>query len=108
MMKEFARRRELVVERTRRLPGFRLPHVPQGAFYAFPNISNLLGASLNGATITDGNSFAELALNEAHVAMVGGNDFDAPDHVRMSYATSLENLNGAFDRLEGLLKKLTR
>lgn len=108
MMKEFTRRRELVVERTRRLPGFRLPHVPQGAFYAFPNISALIGARFNGATITDGNSFAELALNEAHVAVVGGNDFDAPEHIRMSYATSLENLNGAFDRLEGLLKRLTR
>src|ERR1700678_1594253 len=72
MMAEFRRRRELVVERVRKLPGFRLPNVPSGAFYAFPNISELIGASLNGKTISDGNSFAEMVLNEAQVALVGG------------------------------------
>jgi len=108
MMAEFRARRELVVERVRRLDGFRLPNVPQGAFYVFPNIAALIGASLNGTKITDGNTLAELILNEAHVALVGGNDFDAPEHVRMSYATSLANLNQAFDRIEELLKKLKR
>jgi aspartate aminotransferase len=108
MMAEFRARRELVVERVRRLDGFRLPNVPQGAFYVFPNIAALIGASLNGTKITDGNTLAELILNEAHVALVGGNDFDAPEHVRMSYATSLANLNQAFDRIEGLLRKLRR
>ncbi len=106
MMAEFRARRELVVERVRRLDGFRLPNVPQGAFYVFPNIAALIGASLNGTKITDGNTLAELILNEAHVALVGGNDFDAPEHVRMSYATSLANLNQAFDRIEGLLRRL--
>jgi aspartate aminotransferase len=108
MMAEFRARRALVVERVRKLDGFGLPNVPDGAFYAFPNISALIGSKLDGQTITDGNSFAELALNEAHVATVGGNDFGAPDHVRMSYATSLANLNEAFDRLERLLKRLRR
>jgi aspartate aminotransferase len=108
MMAEFRARRALVVERVRKLDGFRLPNVPDGAFYAFPNISALIGSKLDGQTITDGNSFAELALNEAHVATVGGNDFGAPNHVRMSYATSLANLNEAFDRLERLLKRLRR
>ncbi len=106
MMAEFRARRELVVERVRRLDGFRLPNVPQGAFYVFPNIAALIGASLNGTKITDGNTLAELILNEAHVALVGGNDFDAPEHVRMSYATSLANLNQAFDRIEELLRRL--
>ena len=108
MMAEFRRRRELVVERVRKLPGFRLPNVPHGAFYVFPNISELIGASLDGKTITDGNSFADLVLSEAHVAIVGGNDFGAPRHVRLSYATSIENLNAAFDRLEKMLAKLKR
>jgi len=106
MMAEFRARRELVVERVRRLDSFRLPNVPQGAFYVFPNIAALIGASLNGTKITDGNTLAELILNEAHVALVGGNDFDAPEHVRMSYATSLANLNQAFDRIEELLRRL--
>ncbi len=106
MVEEFRARRELVVQRVRRLPGFHLPNVPQGAFYAFPNITGLLGASLGGKPITDGDSFGDLVLNEAHVAVVGGNDFGAPEHVRLSYATSRENLNEAFDRLERLIAQL--
>ncbi|MGH8011371.1 MAG: pyridoxal phosphate-dependent aminotransferase [Candidatus Binataceae bacterium] len=106
MVEEFRKRRELVVERMRKLPGIKLPNVPQGAFYAFPNISELLGTSLNGRTISDGDSFAELMLNEAHVATVGGNDFGAPHHVRLSYATSTDNLHQAFDRIERVLTKL--
>jgi len=108
MMAEFRRRRELVVERVRKLPGYRLPNVPAGAFYAFPNIAELVGMSLNGKTISDGNSFADLVLNEAQVALVGGNDFGAPHHVRLSYATSIENLNTAFDRIAEMLAKLKR
>ncbi|HZP45377.1 MAG TPA: pyridoxal phosphate-dependent aminotransferase [Candidatus Binataceae bacterium] len=107
MVAEFRARRELTVRRIRALPGFRLPHVPQGAFYCFPNISALIGARLDGRTVTDGNALADLILNEAQVALVGGNDFGAPDHVRISYATSIANLNRAFDRIEGLLKRLS-
>lgn len=108
MMAEFRRRRELVVERVRKLPGFKLPNVPSGAFYVFPNISELIGMSLAGKTISDGNSFADLVLSEAHVALVGGNDFGAPHHVRLSYATSIENLTAAFDRIAAMLAKLQR
>jgi aspartate aminotransferase len=108
MVAEFRARRELVVERVRRLEGFRLPNLPQGAFYLFPNISALIGASFEGTKISDGNTLAELILNQANVALVGGNDFDAPAHVRISYATSIANLNRAFDRIEGLLQKLSR
>jgi aspartate aminotransferase len=108
MMEEFRRRRELVVERVRKLPGFKLPNVPNGAFYVFPNISELIGMSLGGKTINDGNSFADLVLSEAQVALVGGNDFGAPHHVRLSYATSIENLNSAFDRIAAMLAKLRR
>jgi aspartate aminotransferase len=106
MAAEFRARRELVVDRVRRLDGFSLPNVPQGAFYVFPNISRLIGKNFNGTRITDGTSLADLILNEAHVATVGGNDFGAPEYVRMSYATSIANLNRAFDRIEGLLKRL--
>jgi aspartate aminotransferase len=108
MVEEFRARREIVVQRVRQLPGFHLPIVPQGAFYAFPSLTGLLGARLDRTTITDGDTFAELALKEAHVALVGGNDFGAPEHVRLSYATSLENLNEAFDRLERFIAQLDR
>jgi aspartate aminotransferase len=108
MVEEFRARRELVVQRIRRLPGFSLPHVPRGAFYAFPSITRLIGTRLGERQVLDGDSFADLALNEAHVALVGGNDFGAPEHVRLSYATSRENLNEAFDRLEVLIARLAR
>jgi aspartate aminotransferase len=108
MVEEFRRRREIVVQRVRGLAGFHLPHVPQGAFYVFPSINGLLGTKFGGRTITDGDTFADVALNEAHVALVGGNDFGAPEHVRLSYATSRENLREAFDRLEHLIARLER
>jgi aspartate aminotransferase len=108
MTAEFRKRRQLVVERVRSLPGLKLPNVPEGAFYAFPNISELLGMSFNGRTVRDGNGLAEMILEEAHVAIVGGNDFGAPGHVRLSYATSVVNLNEAFDRMAGFLGKLKR
>jgi aspartate aminotransferase len=108
MVEEFRARRELVVQRIRRLAGFHLPNVPRGAFYAFPSITALLGSKFGDRTIADGDTFAELALNEAHVACVGGNDFGASEHVRLSYATSRANLNEAFDRLERFVAKLKR
>ena len=108
MREQFRARRELVVARTRKLPGFKLPNVPQGAFYVFPNVTGLLGSSYNGKTVTDGDGLAELMLNEAHVASVGGNDFGAPGHVRFSYAISILKINEAFDRMEHLLAKLRR
>ncbi|HUY28193.1 MAG TPA: pyridoxal phosphate-dependent aminotransferase [Candidatus Binataceae bacterium] len=106
MAEEFRARRSLVVERVRALPGFSLPQVPQGAFYAFPNISKLIGKSCGARKIEDGDSFAAIALDEAKVALVGGNDFGAPRHVRISYAASRENLGAAFDRLARMLARL--
>ncbi len=108
MREEFRRRRQLVVERVRKIPGFSLPHVPGGAFYVFPNISALIGTHLDGRAVADGNAFADLILDAAQVAIVGGNDFGAPHHVRLSYATSIDNLNAAFDRIERVAAKLQR
>ena len=106
MLEAFRKRNALVVERLRRIPGFKLPNVPQGAFYAFPNVSELLGTTFNGKPINDGDALASYLLDEAHVSLVGGNDFGASDHVRISYATSTENLNEAFDRIERAVAKL--
>ncbi len=106
MVAEFHARRELVVERVRKLPGFRLPNVPRGAFYAFPNVSALLDRKWKGRPIADGNGLAEFILEEARVSVVGGNDFGASEYVRLSYATSRKNLNQAFDRIGAALKQL--
>lgn len=99
MVEEFRARRQLVVERIRKTPGFALPSVPQGAFYAFPSVTALIGRKFKGREISDGDTLADIILNEAHVSTVGGTDFGAPEHVRISYATSRENLNRGFDRI---------
>jgi aspartate aminotransferase len=108
MLEAFRKRSALVVERLRRIPGFKLPNVPQGAFYAFPNVSELLGTTFTGKPINDGDALAAYLLDEAHVSTVGGNDFGAPEHIRISYATSTENLNEAFNRIERAITKLKR
>jgi aspartate aminotransferase len=99
MVAEFAARRALVVEGVRKIPGFKLPNVPRGAFYAFPNVSDLLTRKWKGKPLGDGNAVAEFLLDQAHVSVVGGNDFGAPEHVRISYATSRANLTEAFERI---------
>jgi aspartate aminotransferase len=106
MVTEFRARRDFVVERVRSLPGFSLPNVPDGAFYAFPNVTPLLAVKWKGEPLKDGDGVARMLLDEAQVALVGGNDFGAPEHVRISYATSTANLREAFDRIEGVLRKM--
>ena len=108
MAEEFRARRELVVERLRKIPGFKLPNTPSGAFYALPNVSGLFGMSFNGKKLSDGDSVAGFLLEEAKVSTVGGNDFNAPEHIRLSYATSREKLTAAFDRIEQAVKKLSK
>lgn len=107
MAEEFRKRRQLVVERVRAIPGFSLPNIPSGAFYVFPNVLALLGGSYKGKRIEDGDAFAAFLLEEAKVSTVGGNDFGAPEHIRMSYATSSEKINAAFDRIGQAVKKLS-
>ncbi|MGO9061172.1 MAG: pyridoxal phosphate-dependent aminotransferase [Candidatus Binataceae bacterium] len=106
MVAEFRTRRNFVVERVRSLPGFSLPNVPDGAFYAFPSVTPLLSAKWKGAELKDGDGVARMLLDEAQVALVGGNDFGAPEHVRISYATSMANLEEAFNRIERAVKNL--
>jgi aspartate aminotransferase len=106
MVAEFHKRRDFVVDRVRSLPGFGLPNVPEGAFYAFPSTTPLLSANWKDAPLKDGDGVARMLLDEAQVALVGGNDFGAPDHVRISYATSMENLREAFNRIERVVRKL--
>jgi aspartate aminotransferase len=106
MVAEFHKRRDYVVQRVRTLPGFSLPNVPDGAFYAFPEVTPLLSVKWKGAPIADGDGLARMLLDEAQVALVGGNDFGAPEHVRISYATSMANLEKAFDRIQGVARRM--
>jgi len=101
----FERRKNLVVGLARQIPGLKT-NDPQGAFYIFPDCSSFFGKSYKGRLINNSGDLAMYLLEEGHVACVGGGAFGAPTCIRMSYATSDENLVKAFARLKEALGKL--
>lgn len=103
MRREFAVRRDLVTKRLQSMPGIRFAP-PDGAFYAFFSVEAHFGRTLNGKKVTDSASFCQVALESAHVNLVQGSAFGAEGYVRLSFATSREQLNGGLDRLEKLLQ----
>ena len=103
MRQEFAARRDLVCGRLKAMPGVRC-FVPEGAFYAFFEVSSHFGRTLAGRKVTDSVSFCQAALEGAHVNIVPGVAFGAEGYVRLSYATSREQLQGGLDRLEQILR----
>ncbi|MFW6349447.1 MAG: pyridoxal phosphate-dependent aminotransferase [Thiohalospira sp.] len=100
MVTAFRQRHDFVVEALGRLPGVR-PLPGQGAFYCFPDMSE----AIRGAGMADDVAFAEHLLTEAGVALVPGSAFGAPGCMRLSFATSLSNLEQAMERLAGVLQK---
>ena len=77
---------------------------PHGAFYIMMNVSALIGKTLYGKEIKSSDDFADLFLEKAKVAVVPGTGFAAPNYVRWSYATSMENCIEGLSRLEKFLK----
>ena len=86
MLAEYRRRRDYVMERLRKMPGVKT-QTPQGAFYAYPNVS----AAFSGG-IANAFQFSEKLLAEEHVALVPGEAFGTTEHIRISYATSMKEL----------------
>jgi aspartate aminotransferase len=105
MVAEFEKRRNYVVERLGKIPGVTVVK-PDGAFYVFPNVSKYRGKRWAKGEIANGTDLASYLLEQARVTLVGGDAFGSPDHLRISYANSIENLNAAFDRLEEALRAL--
>jgi aspartate aminotransferase len=105
MNAEFDRRRKYMVERLNGMPGVSCL-MPVGAFYAFPNVSKLYGKTANGKIIKNSSDLAALLLEEGKVALVSGDAFGADAHIRLSYATSLENIKKGLDRIEAVVKGL--
>ncbi len=105
MCAAFRRRRDLVVKMARGIPGWQV-NVPQGAFYLFPEVSAYFGRHFGDREIKDANDLCFFLLEEAHVATVSGDAFSLPGYIRLSYATSDENLIEAFRRISEALKKL--
>jgi aspartate aminotransferase len=100
MLAEYRKRRDFVVDRLRAIPGVTCAE-PRGAFYAYPNLSNVIGR--NG--IHNSVKLSEHLLAEAHVAVVPGEAFGTEQHVRISYATSMAELERGLDRIHEFVKK---
>ena len=106
MVAEFDRRRRRIVELINEIPGLSCKP-PKGAFYVMMNISGVFGKRYNGAPIVDSMSFTQLLLDNSHVAVVPGAGFGADAYVRLSYATSMENIEKGLARIKEFVGKLT-
>ena len=105
MVDAFKRRRELILNEVKSIPHW-VCNNPDGAFYLFPDVSYYLGKSFDGITIHTATDFCMYLLHHAHVSMVTGEAFGAPQCVRMSYATSDEKIVEAMRRVRVALEKL--
>jgi aspartate aminotransferase len=103
MRREFEARRDLVCGRLSSMPGI-CCRVPDGAFYAFFDVSAHFGKTLGGKQVEDSTSFCNAALESAHVNLVPGIAFGMEGFVRLSFAASRDQINGGLDRLEQFLK----
>ena len=105
MRQAFERRRNLIVKLAKEIPGFEV-NVPEGAFYLFPKCSSYYGKTDGTTTINNADDLAMYLLEKGHVACVGGTSFGSPECIRMSYATSDENIVEAIRRIKEALAAL--
>jgi len=106
MVGEFKKRRDYIVAALNDIPGIRCL-MPEGAFYVFPNVSAIYGCSHSEKKITNSTEFIEYLLDEANVATVPGAAFGSDAHIRLSYATSLKNIEEGVKRIKKAVAKLT-
>ena len=103
MRQAFEERRNYIVERMNAIPGVSCIK-PEGAFYVMMNLEKLIGKTIHGVEITDDDVFADAFLKYGLVAVVPGSGFGAPNFVRWSYATSMDNIKEGLNRLEKFLQ----
>lgn len=104
-VEQFKNRRNYILERFATIPQVTC-YKPEGAFYVFPNISAYLGKKGNGKVLNTDEELANHLLDHYKVAVVAGSGFGAPGFIRLSYATSMENIQKGVDRIEKGLKEL--
>jgi len=105
MRQAFEKRRNYMMERIEKmteLSAFK----PQGAFYVLVDINALIGASYKGQMIQKASDLASLLLEYAQVAVIPCQDFGCPNHIRLSYAISMENIKEGLDRIENFIQQL--
>lgn len=98
----FNRRRLLIVDMLSSIPGVECP-TPEGAFYVYPSVKGVLGKEIRGSRPQSSSELAALILDEAEVAVVPGEAFGTPGYLRLSYATSDENITEGVERIGALL-----
>lgn len=106
MRDEYLKRRDLVHNLLNDIPGFK-SNIPKGAFYFFPDVSSYFGKSYGDITINDASDLCMYLLEYAHVSLVTGQAFGAPEYLRLSYAASEEHLKTAIERIKTALAKLS-
>lgn len=106
MVCEFQRRRDRIVAAINDVPGMTCRR-PEGAFYVFPNVSGLFGRSFDGGTIQDSASLAEYLIEAANVAVVPGSAFGDDNYIRLSYATSMKNIEEGTRRIKDAIARLS-
>ena len=106
MRNAFDRRRTLIVDLLNGIPGVSCP-LPEGAFYAYPSVTELLGKSIGGTLAHSSNELAAVILDKAEVAVVPGEAFGTPGFFRLSYATSDNNITEGLSRMHSLLASAT-
>lgn len=106
MEKAYHDRRALVLDLLRDIPGIKT-HVPEGAFYFFPDVTAFFGKSVGDQKIENADDFCLYILNDAHVSLVTGAAFGAPNCVRLSYAASEAELKEALKRIKDAVAKLS-
>lgn len=106
MVEEFRRRRDVIVEKLNAIPGITCA-LPHGAFYVFPDVSSLFGRSYQGQALSNSSDFTAYLLEAANVAVIPGVDFGHDNHIRLSYATSLKNIEEGLKRINSAVKGLS-
>ena len=105
MKSAFLKRRDIMIAGLSAIPGMKV-NKPMGAFYLFPDVSELYGTSVGQRHINNAEDFAMYLLEEAHVATVGGGAFGTPECIRLSYAASEAQLQEAIRRISKAVEAL--
>lgn len=105
MIEEYGKKRKYLIEKLQGINGITCPDV-KGAFYVMPDVSSFYGKEYDGKVIKDSIDLSEFLLEKAHIAVVPGIAFEAPNSIRISYSNSLENIKEGIGRMEKALELL--
>ncbi len=107
MIKEYEKRRNKIIKILNDLSGVKCKK-PEGAFYVFPDVRCLYGTNAEGFKIENEIDLAKYLLEEAHIAVVPGSSFHYPGYIRLSYATSMKNIEKGMEQMVKAIKKLKK